>query len=157
MRERRAGPRLAGMTTRWTLAIDCTSPAVVAAFWREALGYVDAPPPVGFASWEAWFVACDVPEDERDDGASLVDPAGVGPSLSLLRVPEPKVVKNRLHLDLQVSGGRAETADVRREAIAETVARLLRAGGSVVAEHHVSGALDHVVMADPEGNELCVV
>ena len=40
--------------TAWTLTYDCTDPAVVAEFWRTALGYVDAPPPQGFASWEAW-------------------------------------------------------------------------------------------------------
>lgn len=145
------------MTTRWTLTIDCTSPAVVAAFWKEALGYVDALPPAGFASWEAWFVASGVPEDEWDDGAALVDPLGVAPPLSLLRVREEKSVKNRLHLDLQVSGGRAQPAGSRREAIRATVARLVRAGGAVVAEHHVDDALDHVVMSDPEGNEFCVV
>ena len=41
--------------------------------------------------------------------AYLADPAGVAPSLSFLKVPEPKVTKNRLHLDAQVSGDRGGT------------------------------------------------
>lgn len=145
------------MTTRMTVTFDAAEPAVLAAFWREALGYVEAPPPTGFASWETWFVACEVPEDEWDDGAAIVDPDGVAPNISFLKVPEPKTAKNRLHLDLQVSGGRAVPAEEREVAIRGTVERLLAAGGSVVAEHAIGDALDHVVMADPEGNELCVV
>ncbi|WP_243885159.1 VOC family protein [Cellulomonas fengjieae] len=44
-----------------------------------------------------------MPDDELDDGAYLADPAGVLPSLSFLQVPEGKVSKNRVHLDVQVS------------------------------------------------------
>ena len=145
------------MTTRITMTFDAAEPAVLAAFWRQALGYVEAPPPTGFGSWKEWFVACEVPEEEWDDGASIVDPEGVAPRISFLKVPEPKTAKNRLHLDLQVSGGRAVPADERATAIRATVERLVAAGGSVLGEHSIAGALDHVVMADPEGNELCVV
>jgi hypothetical protein len=49
----------------------------------------------------------------RDDGAALEDPDGVGPRISFLKVPEPKAVKNRVHLDVQVGGGRAEPWEVR--------------------------------------------
>jgi hypothetical protein len=139
--------------TAWTMTFDCADPRVLAAFWKTALGYVDAPPPDGFASWEDWFLACDVPEDEWDDGASLVDPAGVLPRLSFLKVPEPKTAKNRLHVDLQVAGGRALPDDVRWPRITSTVERLVAVGGSVVHTH----GHDHVVMTDPEGNEFCVV
>ncbi len=145
------------MTVRWTVTVDCAEPRRVAAFWREALGYVDAPPPEGFGSWEEWSRTFGVPEEEWDDGAFLVDPEGALPRLSFLRVPERKAAKNRLHLDLQVSGGRHRPPDERRAALDATVRRLLAAGGSVLAEHHHDGALDHVVVADPEGNELCVV
>ena len=133
--------------------MDCARPSVVAAFWAFALGYVEPPPPVDFASWQDWFRSQGVPEDEWDDGASLVDPAGVLPRLSFLKVPEPKAAKNRLHVDLQVAGGRALPDDVRWPRITATVERLVAAGGSVVHTH----GRDHVVMADPEGNEFCVV
>ncbi|MBA2463834.1 MAG: VOC family protein [Nocardioidaceae bacterium] len=145
------------MTTTWTLTFDCASPALLAGFWKLALGYVDAAPPVGFASWEDWLTHFDVPEDEWDDGAALEDPDGVRPKLSSLKVPEGKVAKNRLHVDLQVSGGRHRPHEERLVRITETVERLESAGASVIREDASEGQLDHVVMADPEGNEFCVV
>src|SRR5262245_39728278 len=96
--------RRARMTTRWTLTFDCHDAATMARFWTVALGYVDSPPPEGWDTWEDWLRHFDVPEEEWGDGASLEDPQGVLPSVSFLKVPEPKTAKNRLHLDLQVSG-----------------------------------------------------
>src|SRR5580704_5620566 len=64
-----------------SVVIDCNDYAVMYAFWTAALGYV--------------------PRDPPDDGwAVLRDPAGSGVNVSLQRVPEPRVGKNRLHLDL---------------------------------------------------------
>jgi predicted enzyme related to lactoylglutathione lyase len=72
-------------------------------------------------------------------------------------VPEPKTAKNRVHLDLQVSGGRHLDQALRRERIEVEAERLVRAGATVRQRHEEHGALDHIVMADPEGNEFCVV
>jgi hypothetical protein len=145
------------MTTRWTLTFDCSDAAAMARFWTVALGYVDAPPPEGWDTWEAWLNHFDVPEDEWADGASLEDPQGVLPSVSFLKVPEPKTAKNRLHLDLQVSGGRHVAAKRRTKRIEKMVALLEEAGGSVHYRSVEAGQLDHITMADPEGNEFCVV
>jgi hypothetical protein len=80
------------------------------------------------------------------------------PRISFLKVPEPKTVKNRLHMDLQVSGGRHLDADKRTERIEAFAAMLVEAGGTVsYRSMQDDGALDHITMADPEGNELCVV
>jgi hypothetical protein len=98
-----------------------------------------------------------VPEDEWDDGAYLSDPEGVLPSLSFLKVPEPKVAKNRLHLDVQAGGGREVPWETRWERVTEAVARLTAAGATVSRQYALDGRPDHVVMADPEGNEFCVV
>jgi hypothetical protein len=144
------------MTVVWGITVDCADATRLAAFWREALGYVDAPVPEGFASREEWLVRWEVPPQEWSDCAYLVDPQGAGPSLSFLKVPEPKVVKNRLHIDIKV-GGRDRPQEVRWSRVTETVQRLLRAGATVVEEYATSGVPDHVVMADPEGNEFCVV
>ncbi|WP_327001203.1 VOC family protein [Dactylosporangium sp. NBC_01737] len=144
------------MSVVWGIAVDCRDAGRLAAFWREALGYVDAPVPEGFASREEWLVRWEVPPEEWNDSAYLVDPEGAGPSLSFLKVPEPKVVKNRLHIDIK-AGGRDQPQDVRWPRVTETVQRLLRAGASVVEEYSVGGVPDHVTMADPEGNEFCVV
>jgi hypothetical protein len=129
----------------------------MASFWKLALGYTDAPPPEGFDTWEQWLTRFEVPEEEWDDGAALADPAGAGPRISFLKVPEAKVAKNRLHIDVQVAGGRHQPWDLRERRIRDTVERLVAAGGSVLAEEEFEGRLDHVVMADPEGNEFCVV
>jgi Glyoxalase-like domain len=145
------------MATPWTITFDCASAPAMAAFWKEALGYVDAPPPRGWDTWEDWLRHFDVPEDEWDDGATLVDPDGVAPRIGFLKVPEGKTVKNRIHLDVQVGGGRDQPWDERAERIEARVHRLVAAGGTVLQEFRGSEGLDHVVMADPEGNEFCVV
>ena len=145
------------MTTKWSLTIDCARPKVVAAFWKVALGYVDAAPPEGFESWPDWLKHFEVPEDEWDDAAYLADPDGVRPSISFLKVPESKVVKNRVHLDVDVGGGRQEPWDARWSRVTAAVTRLTNAGATVIRVDPPEGTPDHMVMADPEGNEFCVL
>ncbi|MFC8124284.1 VOC family protein [Streptomyces sp. NPDC057302] len=145
------------MTTAWTVTIDCANPGELAKFWALALGYAQKPPPTGFTSWEAWFVHHEVPEEEWDDGAYLSDPEGSGPSLSFLKVPEPKLGKNRLHLDVQVGGGRETPWEIRWPRVMAAVERLTGAGARVIREHALRGTPDHVEMADPEGNEFCLL
>ena len=140
----------------WSMTFDCADPAVMAAFWGPALGYVEPPPPDGFPTWADWLTHHEVPPDEWDDGAYLADPAGVLPSISFLKVPEPKVAKNRLHLDVAVSGGRTQPLAVREPLVRAAVDRFVAAGATVLKEHDLRGELDHAVMADPEGNEFCV-
>lgn len=137
--------------------MDCAHPARLAGFWSVALGYVEAPPPAGFDTWQEWFKRLGVPEDEWDDGAALADPDGVGPRISFLKVPEPKAVKNRVHLDVQVGGGRGQPWELRWARVTEAVERLTASGATVVAEVTQDGQPDHVVMTDPEGNEFCVI
>ncbi len=140
------------------LTLDCGDAQLLRAFWKTALGYVDEPPPRPFATREEWFASFDLPAGESvDDGAWLCDPEGRGPRLSLLKVPEPKTAKNRLHLDLQVTGGRHVDQAEREQLIEEMVAVLVEAGGAVSYRSMEGGVLDHVTMTDPEGNELCVV
>ncbi len=59
------------------------------------------------------LAAFGVPPEEWDDGAYIADPGGVRPSISFLKVPEPKVVTNRLHLDVNAGGGCDEPWEVR--------------------------------------------
>jgi hypothetical protein len=104
-----------------------------------------------------WLRELDVPEDEWDDGASIVDPDGARARISFLKVPEAKSAKNRIHLDVQVGGGRHQPHELRWSRIQAMVERLAAAGGTVLAQVGQGGRPDHVVMADPEGNEFCVV
>jgi hypothetical protein len=145
------------MNPAWTLTIDCANATALAAFWRQALGYVDASPPPGFDSTEAWLRELGVPEEEWADVAYLVDPAGLRPKITFLRVPESKTVKNRLHLDLQVSGGRDQPQQQREVSIISSAEELTAAGAILVHRVDQDGALDHMVMSDPEGNEFCLV
>jgi hypothetical protein len=126
------------------LTLDCANAKRLAEFWKLALGYEDEPPPPPFRTRAEWAASFGPPEEDEGDGAWLQDPSGVGPRLSLLEVPEPKVAKNRLHMDLRVPGG---WAGVRAK-----VAELEKAGGTVLYEYPDH----HVTMADPEGNEFCV-
>jgi hypothetical protein len=142
---------------RWSLTFDCADPAALAAFWRLALGYVDGPPPEGFTSWPEYLARVGVPAEEWGDGAFITDPAGIGPPISFLRVPEPKSAKNRVHLDVQAGGGRGEPWAVRWPRVTAAVERLTAAGATVIGEVEQDGTPDHVVLADPEGNEFCVL
>jgi hypothetical protein len=137
------------MAGRFDLTLDCADAARLAAFWKLALGYQDEPPPAPFATRQEWLRQVD-PGAGPADGAWLCDPEGVGPRLSLLRVPEEKLAKNRLHLDLRVAG--TGSAEERWARIAKEVDRLAAAGATVLQEF----PSHHVVMADPEGNEFCV-
>jgi len=143
------------------LTVDCAAPAVMVEFWATALGYDVQPPPNGFGSWNEFWRSVGVPEgeldDEQDSADSVVDPAGHGPRIWFQQVPEPKTVKNRLHLDLRVGGGRTVPLPTRRERVLAEEARLVAAGARRLYISETEG-LDHfgVVLADPEGNEFCI-
>ncbi|MFE5853363.1 VOC family protein [Streptomyces sp. NPDC056500] len=139
------------MTARFDLTLDCHNAPELAVFWKLALGYIDEPPPPPFETREEWAAHFDPDGDNSDDaGEWLCDPEGIGPRLSILKVPEPKIAKNRLHIDIRLSGD--GTADERWERIKVESRRLVSAGARVLTE--VDGY--HMVMADPEGNEFCI-
>jgi hypothetical protein len=143
------------MAIRIQVTFDAADPPALAAFWGELVGYVEQDPPEGFDSWEAWAVANDLPRERWDDYAARVDPDGVGPRLYFQRVPEPKTAKNRVHLDLSVSGGRGTPMEEIRTNVAVAVERAVAAGATKVRE--VDEDDQHwVVMQDPEGNEFCL-
>jgi hypothetical protein len=146
------------MAVLYQLVIDCTSPDTLAHFWAEALHYEIAPPPDGFDSWDAFFRSIGVPEDELGNGDDrIVDPKGEGPSIWFQAVPERKSVKNRLHIDVNASGGREHPIDVRRERVEAEATRLEALGATRLRTMSEEG-LDHyaVAMTDPEGNEFDV-
>jgi hypothetical protein len=150
------------MATTLQITVDCADPARLVAFWTQALHYIPQPPPEGYDTWRAFYLGIGVPPeelppDDRDLTDRAVDPDGIGPALWFQEVPEPKTAKNRLHLDLRVSGGRAVPLAERRAAVDPEVDRLRQAGASVLRVLSTEG-IDHyaVVMQDPEGNEFCV-
>jgi len=113
------------------VTFDCAEPERVARFWCEVLGYV------------------------VQDESACVDPSGVGPRLYFQRVPEGKVVKNRVHLDVRVGTG---LVGEERVAVLEAeCARLVALGAVRVrlleADEENESCL---VMQDIEGNEFCL-
>lgn len=151
----------------WQLTIDARDPARQVAFWASVLGYEPMPPPEGFSAWNDWYRAVGVDEDELDptgDGTDrLRDPAGEGPDIWFQVVPEPKTVKNRLHLDVRVGGGRSVPIEERVPRVEEKVAECVAAGARIHRrfpddfETAEDPGRYSVVMLDPEGNEFCVV
>lgn len=144
------------MSVTFQVVIDCKDPAKMSEFWTRALGYEIEPPPGGFASWDDYWRDVGVPEDEQQPGPDrLVDPSGRGPPIWFQVVDEPKTVKNRIHFDLRVSGGRAIPLEVRKQRVEAEAERLSRRGATRVQVLFEEG-VDHyaVAMQDPEGNEF---
>ncbi|SDH73201.1 VOC family protein [Nonomuraea jiangxiensis] len=117
------------------VVVDCRHPAALARFWAAALdGYAVAP----YDEAELERLRGEGVDDPEDDPTVLVE--GGPPRLWFQRVPERKVVKNRLHLDL-----RADDLDAELD-------RLIALGARLLATHN-----GWAVLADPEGNEFCLV
>jgi hypothetical protein len=144
------------MAVRFQLVIDCTNPDLLARFWAAALGYELEPPPAGFATWDDYWREVGVPEAELGVGADcVIDPDGSGPRIWFQVVPERKTIKNRLHLDIHASGGRAVPIETRKQRVDAEARRLADLGATIACVLHNEG-IDHygVAMKDPEGNEF---
>jgi hypothetical protein len=134
---------------RLQVTFDCAQPVALATFWAAVLGY----PPPDVDGFREWLRAHDQPESDAERWCRIVDPTGAWPRLLFQQVPESKVVKNRVHLDVSAPSTRA--GGERRADVDAEVDRLVGLGAtklrSVVDE---SGYF--VVLADPEGNEFCI-
>jgi len=110
-----------------SVTIDCHDPERLAAFWASVFGTA-----------EAW---------RGGDPVQYVDLGATdgSPVIRFQRVPEPKTVKNRLHLDIEVRD------------LTQAIERAESLGGSTVRETTTEYGWDYQVMADPEGNEFCLI
>ena len=119
------------MANRFTeLVIDCHDHDLVGRFWQEVLGYEVT---------------------DRSDGpdeffVELTGPPGSGPTVLVSRGPDEKVGKNRLHIDVNATD-RDQDAEVER----------ILALGATHADVGQGDDVNWVVLADPEGNEFCVL
>jgi hypothetical protein len=120
------------------LVVDCRDPVALAAFWAAALDYHVVRSEAGQVEIAPW-------EREPPDLAERIRQAPSVPTLVFVTVPEPKTVKNRLHLDLRPSDGSYQ-AEVER--LIGLGARRADIG---------QGEVPWGVLADPEGNEFCVL
>ena len=135
------------------VTFDCAEPERVARFWAEVLGYAVPPPPEGFATWDDFNRT--LPPEQAGSWFACSDPTGVGPRLFFQRVPEGKVVKNRVHLDVRVGTGLV--GEERLAALEAECARLIPLGATRVRLLEADEENEScIVMQDVEGNEFCL-
>ena len=118
---------------RVTVVLDCHDPDSLVEFWSVALGYTLAD------KLDEYRVLVPTPTN----GPPVAETHG--PVLVLAQVDDPKAGKNRMHLDTHPDDAEAH------------ITRLQRLGGTLVGERIERWGIWWQVMADPEGNELCVV
>ena len=128
------------MSLRWySVVVDCQDIAAQARWWAETLGYV-----IVFESdTEVAIIPPSASVEPMEDAETF---RGQPQGMVFVTVPEGKTVKNRLHIDL------APHTSQDREA---EIARLLERGASTVDVGQ--GDSTWTVLADPEGNEFCVL
>ena len=136
---------------RTQVTFDAGDPHALAAFWAQVLGtevedhseFVDQLVADGRVPAEHRIIING--RSAFRDAAACRDPHGVEPRCFFQKVPEVKVAKNRMHLDIHVEPERK----------ADEVARLTDLGAELISTHDDRGPLTYV-MRDPEGNEFCV-
>ncbi|WP_300081868.1 VOC family protein [Propioniciclava sp.] len=130
------------MALKWyTLVVDCADPQAQAHWWAEALD---------------WQVVYDTPDEavaipkgiEEDPATDVADWMARGQGLVFVPVPEGKTVKNRLHIDLAPHTSQDRDAEI---------ARLEALGATRVNVGQDDDQVSWTVLADPEGNEFCVL
>jgi hypothetical protein len=152
------------MSRDFQVTFDAHDPEALSTFWRDALGYVHPGPPGvelapgadPLAAWDEFLDRAGVPQEQRHTRSALEDPDGRGPRIFFQQVPEDKVAKNRVHLDVRAAPGLQ--GEERMAALEAECARLVALGATRVRRDEPAPPLSAglIVMADPEGNEFCL-
>ncbi len=142
------------MAHSFQVAVDSAQPHVMADWWADALGWLVEPSDEAFI--RRMIAEGHAREEDTTthngtlvwvDGAAIRHPDGSAPYPRVLfqRVPEPKTVKNRMHLDVRVGAEHVEAEAAR-----------LQANGATFLHRGRQGPHSWITLADPEGNEFCV-
>jgi hypothetical protein len=152
------------MSRTFQVTIDALDPRALSTFWRDALGYVHPGPPGvelspgadPLAAWDDFLARAGVPQDQRNTASAVEDPDGQGPRVFFQQVPEAKVAKNRVHLDLRAAPGLE--GEERMTALEAECDRLVALGATRVRRFEPAPPMSagFIVMADPEDNEFCL-
>jgi catechol 2,3-dioxygenase-like lactoylglutathione lyase family enzyme len=155
---------MAPMSSHVQVTFDAHDPRALSTFWRDALGYVHPGPPGvevpegsdPLAAWDEFLDRLGVPSDQRNVRSAIEDPEGLGPRLFFQLVPEDKLTKNRLHLDVRAAPGLQ--GEQRMAALEAECDRLVAIGATRVQRFEPAPPMTggHIVMRDPEGNEFCL-
>jgi hypothetical protein len=139
-------------------------PRALSTFWRDVLGYVHPGPPGvalpsgadPLAAWDEFLARVGVQEEQRKSRSAIEDPDGQGPRLFFQRVPEDKIAKNRVHLDVRAAPGLQ--GEERMAALEAECDRLVALGATRVRRDEPAPPMSFgfIVMTDPEGNEFCL-
>ncbi|MET7300574.1 VOC family protein [Embleya sp. NPDC005575] len=152
------------MSRHMQVTFDAHDPRALSSFWRDVLDYVHPGPPGvdvpegvdPLSAWDDFLARIGVPEEQRNTRSAIEDPEGQGPRVFFQQVPEGKVAKNRVHLDVRAAPGLQ--GEERMAALEVECARLVALGAKRVRREEPAPPLGagHIVMADPEGNEFCL-
>ncbi|MEG3635092.1 VOC family protein [Micromonospora palythoicola] len=152
------------MSRQIQVTFDAHDPTALSTFWRDALGYVHPGPPGvdlpdgadPLAAWDDFLARIGVPPEQRNTRSAIEDPEGLGPRLFFQQVPEDKVVKNRVHLDVRAAPGL--TGAERMAALQAESDRLVALGAKQLRRVEPAPPLEagFIVLTDPEGNEFCL-
>ncbi|WP_329108617.1 VOC family protein [Micromonospora sp. NBC_01699] len=152
------------MSRQIQVTFDAHDPRALSSFWRDALGYVHPGPPgvdlAGdadpLAAWDDYLDRVGVPQEQRNTRSAIEDPNGLGPRLFFQQVPEGKVAKNRVHLDVRAAPGLY--GEERMAALEVECDRLVALGATRVRRDEPALPLSagFIVLTDPEGNEFCL-
>ncbi|MFG1922515.1 VOC family protein [Cryptosporangium sp. NPDC048952] len=152
------------MSRQLQVTFDAHDPGVLSKFWADVLGYViPGPPGVDvprgadpLVVWGEFLAKIGVPEEFRNSRSAIEDPAGDGPRVFFQQVPDDKVAKNRVHLDVRAAPGLR--GDERMAALELECERLVKLGATRIQRYEPQPPLEYgqIVMADPEGNEFCL-
>jgi catechol 2,3-dioxygenase-like lactoylglutathione lyase family enzyme len=152
------------MSRHIQVTFDASDPRALSTFWRDVLGYVHPGPPGvelpegadPLAAWEEFLARIGVPAEQRNSRSAIEDPNGQGPRVFFQQVPEDKIAKNRVHLDVRAAPGLQ--GEARMAALEAECGRLVALGATRLERHEPEPPMGfgHIVMADPEGNEFCL-
>ncbi len=146
------------------VTFDAHDPRAQSRFWAVALDYViPGPPGVDvpegadpLAAWDEFLTRIGVPDSEHNSRSAIEDPDGTGPRVFFQQVPEDKVAKNRVHLDVRAAPGLE--GDERMAALEVECERLVALGARRLRRVEPEPPMESgfIVMADPEDNEVCL-
>ena len=111
--------------------VDCLNAFALSEWWKQVMGYTDVPGD---------------PNEAGDEECMIIEPA-TSHCVLFIEVPDSKAIKNRIHFDLTPT-------DRRRD---EEIVRVVALGARQVADRRNADGTGWMVLADPEGNEFCIV
>ncbi len=135
------------MSTPFQITVDCADADRMADFWSQALDYQHLAAPAGFDSWGSFADAYGIERPAPGSIRVIVDPAGAGPTIKFIRAELSPSAVAGFNFELRPGDEEAKEAKITQ----------LRAIGGRLVDRHRSPNGWWAVVADPEGNEFCVI